>query len=197
MTRAADRSVIDAGGIVGRRLGYGVTAFFPAESSGSESAAAFACISAARELQSSMASIAERHGLDRIEVIVRAGLHWGATFYIGSIITAGRSEVTELGDEINEAAHIEACATGGRVLASKANIERVDTRHASQLGIDPNRVACTQPSDPDSAAYEARRNAHRHCGHRHFDHEQLSAVRAARSTARRRGQVSTPSTTER
>jgi class 3 adenylate cyclase len=75
---------------------------------------------------------------------VRAGLHCGATLYIGSIITSGRSEVTALGDEVNEAARIGACATGGRALRSKALIERLDTDDATRLGIDPNRVMYTQ-----------------------------------------------------
>lgn len=159
LTRAADRCVIDAGGLVGRHVGDGVASFFAAESAGSESAAAFACISAARGLQASMPSIAERHDLDPEEVVVRAGLHWGATLYIGSIITAGRSEVTALGDEVNEAARIEACAAGGRALASKALIERLDPDHAAALGIDPNRVAYVRLADLGTATEKARRDA--------------------------------------
>ena len=48
--RAADQCVIDAGGLVGRHVGDGVTAFFVAETAGSESAAARGCISAARRV---------------------------------------------------------------------------------------------------------------------------------------------------
>lgn len=106
-----------------------------------------------------MPSIAERHDLDPEEVVVRAGLHWGATLYIGSIITAGRSEVTALGDEVNEAARIEACAAGGRALASKALIERLDPDHAAALGIDPNRVAYVRLADLGTATEKARRDA--------------------------------------
>jgi class 3 adenylate cyclase len=159
MTRAADRCVVDAGGLVGRHVGDGVTAFFVAESPETESAAAAACIGAARELQASMAEIANRHELRQDEVVVRAGLHWGATLYIGSIITPGRSEVTALGDEVNEAARIEACATGGRALASKGLIERLDPDDAARLGIDPNRVSYTQLADLDAATDKARRDA--------------------------------------
>jgi hypothetical protein len=90
---------------------------------------------------------------------VRAGLHWGATLYIGSIITSGRTEVTALGDEVNEAARIEACATGGRVLASKPLIERLDPADAQTLGIDPNRITYTQLSELDTATDKARRDA--------------------------------------
>src|SRR5262249_3801065 len=43
-TRLADQCVVDAGGLVGRHAGDGVTAFFVAETAGSESAAARGCI---------------------------------------------------------------------------------------------------------------------------------------------------------
>jgi class 3 adenylate cyclase len=45
----ADRSAVRAGGIVGKHVGDGITAFFLAETCGSESAAARACIEAARD----------------------------------------------------------------------------------------------------------------------------------------------------
>ena len=151
MTRAADKCVIDAGGLVGRHMGDGVAAFFVAEAAKSESAAAHACVATARALQTAMSQIAEKHDLPAEDVTIRAGLHW-ATLYIGSIITPGRTEVTALGDEVNEAARIEACATGGRLLASKGLIERLDPTDADQLGIDPNRVQYTQlAADLDTA----------------------------------------------
>ena len=55
LARAADQCVIDAGGLVGRHVGDGVVAFFLAETAGSESAAARACITAARALREAMA----------------------------------------------------------------------------------------------------------------------------------------------
>ena len=159
LTRAADECVVEAGGLVGRHVGDGVVAFFPAETAGSESAAARACITAAQTLQSSVAVVATRCDLAPSEVVMRFGLHWGSTLYIGSITTAGRTEVTALGDEVNEAARIEACATGGRALASKALIERLDTDDAAALDIDPNRVSYTQLADLDTATEKARRDA--------------------------------------
>src|SRR5207244_5947866 len=51
LVRAADRCIIDAGGIVGRHAGDGVVAFFLAGTTGSESAAARGCITAARKLR--------------------------------------------------------------------------------------------------------------------------------------------------
>jgi class 3 adenylate cyclase len=158
-TRAADQCVIDGGGLVGRHAGDGVAAFFVAESSGSESTAARAAIETARALQASMRQIAERHDLRETEVTVHAGLHWGATLYIGSIITVGRTEVTALGDAVNEAARIEACATGGRVLGSKDLIERLDVADAALLGIDPDRLSYTQLADLETATEKARRDA--------------------------------------
>ncbi len=111
--RSADQCIIDHGGIVGRHAGDGVAAFFLAETAGSESAAARACIETARVLKAALPDIAARSGL-QTDVSFRFGLHWGATPYVGRITTAGRTEVTALGDEVNEAARIEASATGGR-----------------------------------------------------------------------------------
>jgi hypothetical protein len=72
---------------------------------------------------------------------------------------AGRSEVTALGDEVNEAARIEACASGGRLLASKELVERLNADDATALAIDPGRVMYTQLGDLDSATEKARRDA--------------------------------------
>jgi class 3 adenylate cyclase len=159
LTRAADQCVIDAGGLVGRHAGDGVTAFFVAEAAGSESAAAVACITVAHSLQEATPEIAAHYELRDEDVTVRAGLHWGATLYIGSIITAGRTEVTALGDEVNATARIEACATGGRILTSKDLIERLSVEDASALGIDPNHVTYAQLADLDTATEKARRDA--------------------------------------
>jgi len=159
ITSAADRCVVDARGIVGRHAGDGFTAFFVAETLASESQAALACARVARELQAAMPDIAARHNLSSDALNVRAGLHWGATLYIGSIITDGRAEVTALGDEVNEAARIEACATGGRVLASKDFIERLEPADAGALGIDSKQITYTQLADLDTATDKARRDA--------------------------------------
>jgi class 3 adenylate cyclase len=159
LTRTMDRCVVEAGGLVGRHIGDGVTAFFAAESNGSESAAACACIATARAVQTACAEVAAQHGLAPGEAVMRVGLHWGTTLYIGSITTSGRSEVTALGEEVNEAARIEACATGGRALASKHLIERLDPADAAALGIDPQRVVYVQLADLNTATDKARRDA--------------------------------------
>ena len=157
LVRAADQSVVDAGGVVGRHLGDGVTAFFLAEVLGGESAAACACIEAARALSAMTPSIAMRSGLDPADLVLRFGLHWGSTLYVGLFKSVARSEVTAMGDEVNEAARIEACATGGRVLASKALVERLSRHDANELGI--GAVTYTLLGDLDTATDKARRDA--------------------------------------
>lgn len=159
MTRAADRCVIDSGGLVGRHVGDGVVAFFLAESAGSESAAARSCIEAARNIRDAMSGVAARSELAPEDVVMRFGLHWGATPYVGQITTSGRSEVTALGDEVNEGARIEACATGGRALASKDLLERLEGEDASTLGLHPERLTYTPLADLPTATEKARRDA--------------------------------------
>lgn len=159
LVRAADGCVIEAGGLPGRHAGDGVVAFFPAETAGTESAAARACIEAARALRTALDEVATRSGLEPGDLALRFGLHWGSTLYMGSVTTGGRSEVTALGDEVNEAARIEACATGSRMLASKSLMERLDPDDAAALGLDPDHVTYTPLAELASATDKARRDA--------------------------------------
>jgi class 3 adenylate cyclase len=157
--RAADHCIIDAGGVVGRHAGDGVVALFLGETTGSESAAARACITAARSLRDALADLAVRSNLSEAELSLRFGLHWGATLYMGRILTEGRSEVTALGDEMNETARIEACATGGRMFASKALIERLNRADADVLGLDTSHTTYIPLTDLSTATDKARRDA--------------------------------------
>ncbi len=159
IVRATDRCVVDAGGVVGRHAGDGVVAFFPVEVFDSETGAAKACVSAARAIRASMPDVAAQAALPADELVMRFGLHWGSTIYMGNITTLARSEVTALGDEVNEAARIEACATGGRVLASKPLLERLAEDDAAALGIDPDRMTYIQLADLTTATEKARRDA--------------------------------------
>ena len=159
LVRVADQCVIDAGGIVGRHVGDGVVAFFLTETCGSESAAARACITAAHALRAAVADVAARSDLQPEEAVLRFGLNWGSTLYVGNITTGGRTEVTALGDEVNEAARIEACATGGLALASKNLIERLDPSDAAALNLDPDNVSYSRLSDLTTATDKARRDA--------------------------------------
>lgn len=159
LLRAADRCVIDAGGLVGRHAGDGVVAFFLAETAGSESAAARDCITAARALREAAVGVATRSDLGAEDLVLRFGLHWGANLYVGNISTAGRAEVNALGDQVNEAARIEACASGGLALASKDLMERLEPDDAATLGLDPDRVTYTPLGDLATATEKARRDA--------------------------------------
>lgn len=159
MVRAVDQCLIDHGGIVGRHAGDGVTGFFLAETAGSESVAARSCIEAARALRDVLSEVVERSDLHDETVTFRFGLHWGARLYVGQILTAGRSEVTALGDEVNDAARVEACASGGRALASKDLIECLTVHDAEALGIDLKQAKYTVLAELPTATEKARRDA--------------------------------------
>ena len=159
MARTADRCIIEAGGITGRHAGDGIVAFFLAENFASESDAARACICAARALRNEMVPVARRSDLEPEDLTMRFGLHWGATLYVGRISTAGRTEITALGDEVNEAARIEACATGGRTLASKNLVERLTPDAAGALGLNLDRITYTELGQLVTATEKARRDA--------------------------------------
>lgn len=159
LARAADQCVIDAGGLVGRHAGDGTVAFFLLDNAGSESAAARGCIEASRALAAELPEVAARSGLEAEDVVLRFGLHWGSNLHVGNISTPGRSEVTALGDEVNEAARIEACASGGRTLASKDLVERLSATDAAALGLDPRRITYTSLGELTTATEKARRDA--------------------------------------
>ncbi len=154
-----DQAVVDRGGVVGKHVGDGVTAFFLSETHGSDAGAARACIEAARTIQEATDGIAERSGLEAGDVTVRFGLHWGASLYVGRLLTSGRLEVTALGDEVNEGARIEPCAAGGQRLASKQLIERLGPDDYSALGIDPMRLVYTPLAELEGSSEKARRDA--------------------------------------
>jgi class 3 adenylate cyclase len=159
LVRAADQCVIDAGGLVGRHGGDGVVAFFLAEIAGTESAAARGCIEAARALKRALPDVATRSGLEPGGVVLRFGLHWGSKLFVGQVTTSGRAEVNALGDEVNETARIEACATGGLTLASKDLLERLEDDDATALGLEPASLSYTALADLAGATEKARRDA--------------------------------------
>lgn len=159
LVRGIDQCIIDHGGLVGRHAGDGVTGFFLAETVGSDSAAARSCIEAARALPGVVAAAVEHSDLDDESVTFRFGLHWGSRLYVGRIQTAGRSEVTALGDEVNDAARIEACASGGRTLGSKDLLECLTAGDAEALGIDLRQTKYTVLAELPTATEKARRDA--------------------------------------
>ena len=83
----------------------------------------------------------------------------GVQSYVGQIATSGRTEVTALGDQGNETARIEACASGGRTLASKDLIERLDRGVAAALDVDPDQCHLHRARRPEHRDRKARRDA--------------------------------------
>jgi class 3 adenylate cyclase len=82
LARAGDQCVVDTGGLIGSHAGDGIVAFFLAETSGSESAPARACIAAARALRDAVGGVASGSDLRPEDVVLRFGLHWGANLYV-------------------------------------------------------------------------------------------------------------------
>lgn len=145
MTTATDEVIIDRHGIVGKHAGDGATAFFLADELGSPSAAVRAAIEASRDIGVAVGTaakeIADQTGLiEANECLVNVGLHWGATLYMGQLVTGGRLEVTALGDEVNECARIQTVARDGQVLASKALLEHLDAEDARALRVNPDMM---------------------------------------------------------
>ena len=128
----ADQAAIRRAGIVGQHAGDGMTAFFLAEHAGSRAAACAAALEAGREIVDWRPP-----GMERGELKINAGVHWGGALYLGQVITGGRLEVTALGDEVNECARIQQSARDGALLASKPLVERLDPEHAQAFGLDP------------------------------------------------------------
>ena len=159
LTMKTDQVVVDHGGVVGKHVGDGVTAFFLSETHGTDAGAARACIEAARLIQTATDWIADRAGLEHGDVTVRFGMHWGASLYVGRLLTSGRLEVTALGDEVNEGARIEPCAAGGQRLASKQLIERLGADDYAALEIDPVRLVYTPLAELEGSSEKARRDA--------------------------------------
>ncbi|MDP9384014.1 MAG: hypothetical protein M3P50_02065, partial [Actinomycetota bacterium] len=90
---------------------------------------------------------------------LNAGLHWGSGLYMGQLVTFGRLEVTELGDEVNECARMEQSARGGALLASKPLLERLDDAAAGAVGLDPSGVVYRALGELPGAGEKARRDA--------------------------------------
>lgn len=150
LTGAADSAILDAGGIVGKHAGDGMSAFFLAEQVGSSPAAALGALRAARS----------RVGGAREEgVRMNGGVPGGATVSLGQVATSGRLEVTALGDEVNECARIQEAAHGGVLLATKALIERMEPSDARAAGIDVEDLRYTLVSDLPDAGEKAVRDA--------------------------------------
>jgi class 3 adenylate cyclase len=153
LTMALDDLVIRNGGVVGKHVGDGVTAFFLADDAGSVSEAARAALQSAREIAAAAGAQAGE------ELEVNVGVHWGGALFMGQLITGGRLEVTALGDEVNEAARLQESATDGEVIVSKDLIERLSPEDAAAVGIDASSVAYVALGELPGAGEKAVRDA--------------------------------------
>lgn len=164
ITTVVDEQVVSHTGIVGKHAGDGVTAFFLADDLGSPSAAARAAIDAGRgmieSVRTAAAEVRDETGLLELDdCMINVGIHWGGALYMGQLVTGGRLEATALGDEVNEAARIQETARGGKILASKALVERLTDDDARALGIDPDAVLYCTIGDMAEATPKAKRDA--------------------------------------
>ena len=152
-----DAAIGEEGGIVGKHAGDGASAFFLAEDLGSPSAAAAAAIRAARRIHDTSTWVFGE--MAQSDCLMRIGIHWGGSLYMGQLVPGGRLDVTALGDEVNEAARVEESATAGTTLATKQLVERLDDNAASDLGLDIEKLRFTVLGDLPSATDKARRDA--------------------------------------
>ena len=148
LAKIVDDIVISHDGVVGKHAGDGASAYFLADDHGQASAATRAAIVSSWEIRSESDRLVEEiiaaNDLECLEVEINVGLHWGSTVYMGQIISGGRLEVTALGDEVNECSRLEQAARGGKTLASKHFMERLDEEDANFLGIGIRSITYRQ-----------------------------------------------------
>jgi class 3 adenylate cyclase len=152
-----DAVVADETGIVGKHAGDGASAFFLVDDLGSASAASAAALRAAKRIHEIGHGIFEEV-LDS-DCMMKIGLHWGGSLYMGQLVPGGRLDVTALGDEVNEAARIQETAGPGETLASKQLVEQLTDDDAASLGIDPEKLSYRTLAEMDSAPEKAVRDA--------------------------------------
>ena len=155
MTTAIDAAVIEHGGIVGKHVGDGASSFFLSDQCCDEAGACAGALRAAGDVQAAAAGL----GPGGEPLSINIGVHWGGTLVIGQVVTGGRLEITALGDEVNQAARVQETARGGRTLATKDVIERVDAATARELGFDPDAIAYAILGELETASAKARRDA--------------------------------------
>ncbi|HEX2089516.1 MAG TPA: adenylate/guanylate cyclase domain-containing protein [Actinomycetota bacterium] len=152
-----DAAIAGECGIVGKHAGDGASAFFLAEDLGSPSKAAAAAIRAARRIHETSADVFGE--TVQSGCLMRIGVHWGGSLYMGQLVPGGRLDVTALGDEVNEAARVEESATPGTTLVTKQLLERLHATDADSLGLDLEKMRFTVLADLATASEKARRDA--------------------------------------
>lgn len=152
-----DAAIANRCGIVGKHAGDGASAFFLAEDLGSASRAAAAAIRAARGIH----EVSEEIFRDVVDsqCLMKVGLHWGGTLYMGQLVPGGRLDVTALGDEVNEAARVQESAEPGSTLATKQLLERLESDDARALTVNLEETRFTLLSELSSTTEKGRRDA--------------------------------------
>lgn len=125
-------------GIIGKHVGDGASAYFLVDDLGSSSKAASAAARTARGIHERSEGVFGNE-LDS-SCLMRVGIHWGSSLYVGQLVPGGRLDITALGDAVNECARIEESAHPHETLASKALIEHLSPDDAASLGIDPEKL---------------------------------------------------------
>ena len=155
--RGIDAAVADHTGIVGKHAGDGASAFFLVDDLGSPSAAAAAAVRAAVRVHEISHGVFEE-ALES-DCLMKVGLHWGGSLYMGQLVPGGRLDVTALGDEVNEAARVQETAGPGETLASKQLVEQLDADEAASLGIDVEKLSYRPLAEIDGVPEKAVRDA--------------------------------------
>jgi class 3 adenylate cyclase len=148
-----DALVANEQGIVGKHAGDGASAFFLVDDLGSKSEAVSAAVRTARGIHKHSEEIFGE--LLDSSCLMRIGVHWGSSLYIGQLVPGGRLDVTALGDPVNECARIQECADPHQTLASKQVIEHLSPDEAAGLGIDPEKIRYRPLAEVDFASDKA------------------------------------------
>lgn len=140
-------------GVVGKHAGDGASAFFLVDNLGSPSGAASAALRTARAIHDRSEGIfgAKLDG----SCLMRVGIHWGSSLYIGQLVPGGRLDITALGDAVNECARIQECAEPHETLTSKQLIEHLSAEDAACLGIDPDKIRYRPLGEVEEASEKA------------------------------------------
>lgn len=152
-----DEVVANSTGIIGKHAGDGASAYFLVDDLGDPSDTAAAAIATARRVQELSAEVF-REVLET-DGLMKVGLHWGASLYMGQLVPGGRLDVTALGDEVNETARIQEAAGGGETLASKQLLERLSPDGAASAGIDIEKLSYRPLADVAPALDKVLRDA--------------------------------------
>ncbi len=152
-----DAAVAQHRGIIGKHAGDGASAFFLVDDLGSPSRAAAACLRAARQIHEVSRGVF-REVLES-DCLMKVGVHWGGSLYMGQLVPGGRLDVTALGDEVNEAARVQETAGAGETLATKPLVEQLDEDDADALGIDVEKLSYRPLADVEGASEKAARDA--------------------------------------